>query len=67
MIRLDVQDYCQNCSEFEADAENPKRLFAGLRTIEITDTIVRCKNRKKCENIKLCLEKKVNEHEQTKG
>lgn len=57
MIKLDIQPYCQNCLNFEADVEPPKRAYAGSDIVCQTDTIVRCERRKYCENMKRYLER----------
>jgi hypothetical protein len=56
MIRIDVQDYCQACLDFEPDVEKPKKIYFGNGVIDQTDTVVRCKYRKHCEGIKRYLE-----------
>lgn len=62
MIRLDVQDYCQQCLEFTPDVEMPQKAY-GLNSdgseIEfvLSDTVVRCRYRKRCEAIKRYLDK----------
>lgn len=57
MIILDVQDYCQNCKDFDADVEKPKRVLSGDGNVLQTDTIIRCENRNRCEGIKKYLER----------
>jgi hypothetical protein len=57
MIRVEVQDYCQSCLEFEPDVENPTLLYAAFEVIEQTDTVIRCKHRTRCENIKRHIDK----------
>lgn len=52
MIRVDVQDYCQACCEFEADVENSTLLYALNEVVDQTDTIIRCEHRRRCETIK---------------
>lgn len=50
MIHLEVQDYCQNCDDFEpvkASALHVARV-AGGATLE---TFVRCENEKRCKQI----------------
>lgn len=58
-IRLEVQPYCENCLIFEADVENPKKLYtiADPSTISIGDTIIRCSNRNLCAGLKRYLER----------
>lgn len=41
MIELEVEEYCQNCSDFEADVSR----IAG---IIYCDTFIRCEHRGKC-------------------
>lgn len=57
MIRIDVQDYCQACLDFEPDIEKPTKFYSGSEVIEQTDTVVRCEYRKRCEGIKRYLER----------
>ena len=59
-IRLLVEKYCQNCSEFEADVE--KTNFFGSFD-EIHQTTILCKHRERCEEIKKYLKKEMKEKE----
>ena len=63
MIKLDVRPYCEDCLMFEADVEQPARMYGcdGNREAAIiqTDTIVRCSRRKLCEGLKRHLEKEM--------
>ena len=52
MIQIDVKDYCHTCTEFDPDVEYPTNIYANNEVALIGDTIVRCKDRRKCENIK---------------
>lgn len=59
MIKLEVQSYCDDCLYFEANVERPEliTMFADdgtqvKRTVGSVDTIVRCRNRFRCEHIK---------------
>ena len=64
MIRVEVQDYCQSCLEFEVDVENPTLLYVASKVVEQTDTVIRCKHRTRCENIKHHIDKeKEKSHE----
>ena len=45
MITLNIEDYCQNCPEFEAEME---RLYAGN---DICQTNLFCAHREKCRRI----------------
>ena len=51
MIRLKVAEYCHNCMSFEADVTLPQKTVNEHYLTTVSDTIVRCKNQKKCENI----------------
>ena len=66
MIRLDVQEYCQSCCDFEPDVIRPeKNVFTdvdGNRLVIQTDTIVRCKYAKRCENIRRYLKQQSEEN-----
>lgn len=63
MIRLDVEQYCQRCLDFTPDVTEPMRAygadFEGDNDILQTDTIVRCKYRKRCAGIKRYLEQQM--------
>lgn len=65
-IKLEVQEYCSECWDFTPDVIKPERIVlhneydAEVYSTQ-TDTIVRCKYAKRCENIKKYLSR------QTKG
>ena len=46
MIKLDVETYCQNCNEFEAECINATNEYW-----EPSEFIIRCKYASKCEHI----------------
>ena len=60
MIRLEVEEYCQQCLDFAADVTRPERVELqgtdGTHIFEYSDTIVHCKYRKRCSAIKRYLE-----------
>ena len=60
MIRLEIEEYCQNCLDFLPDVKRPARVedFSG-EDVVLGDTYVRCSNRKRCEAIKRYLERQV--------
>lgn len=52
MIRLEVEDYCQNCSKFEPDVDRSPVLYRDYDPEPyalIGDTIIRCEYRHICE------------------
>ena len=52
-IRLEVQPYCEDCLDFEADVEKPAIYYANFKVVETYgDTIIRCSHRDFCERIK---------------
>ena len=58
MIKIDVKGYCQSCTDFEPDVQRPEKLYPiGSEEVTVTDTIIRCRYRKRCETIKRYLEK----------
>lgn len=61
-IRLEIQPYCSECCDFEADVTKPERKRDG-RDGEpyLSDTIIRCRNAKRCEAIKRYLVNKTKE------
>ena len=54
MIGLEVEDYCQNCPEFNVEVEALS--YADGFGEEIFHHTVRCKHAKRCEHIKEYLE-----------
>lgn len=59
MIRVNVKDYCSDCLDFEPDVEKPHVLYSGTDKVFVGDTIIRCKYRDRCEQMKRYLEKKM--------
>lgn len=55
MIILDIQEYCHDCRDFEADVDKPERQTVGDTVVQ-TDTIIRCERRNRCASIKRYLE-----------
>ena len=51
MIRLELKDYCHDCVGFEADVEGPTKLYTMGDVVVQSDTVVRCKHRKRCAHI----------------
>ena len=57
-IRLEVESYCDDCLDFEADVEKPTIYYANFEVVETYgDTVIRCSHRDFCERIKNHLEK----------
>ncbi len=65
MIRVDVKDYCSECMDFEPDVEKPQKIYCGGFESTITDTVIHCKNRRRCDNIRRYFERKDTSHEQS--
>lgn len=59
MIRLEVQPYCQECLDFEADVDKAELISDGPMSRLQSDTIVRCERRRRCESIRKFLEQKM--------
>lgn len=51
MIELKINDYCQDCPEFDADIDEYFRMDGGAK-----HTLISCKHEKKCLSIKTHLE-----------
>jgi hypothetical protein len=49
MIRLQVEDYCQNCEEFKPETQVMSRGYVGMNSK--VDTTIQCSNAKKCERL----------------
>ena len=61
MIRLNVEDYCQSCLDFNPEVTRPMRystLDGDLRLQ--SDTIIECEHRNRCAGIKRYLERQMN-------
>lgn len=65
MIRLEVEEYCSQCPEFEPDVDKKEEILQYQdfklminETIRLCDTVVRCKHAARCEGIKLYLKTK---------
>ena len=53
MIRVDVQEYCDCCCDFEPEVVRPKKYFKDdYDEITVGDTIIRCTHAKRCEAIR---------------
>lgn len=63
MIRLDIQDYCASCCDFEPDVTKPVKSSVVTDFYEVavvqSDTIVRCTHAKRCECIKRYLSQQL--------
>lgn len=60
MIRVDVEDYCQQCLDFSPDVTRPERLVPCKgEEITFSDTIIQCKYRKRCSGMMRFLEQHV--------
>ena len=60
MIHLEVEKYCHECSDFEADVRS-ESVYSFNRCVG-TDTTVRCTHRNRCEAIFRYLEREKNEN-----
>ena len=56
MIRIEVQPYCDACCDFDPDVKKPEKMFYNDGAFFQSDTIIRCKNAKRCESIKRYLD-----------
>ena len=63
MIRVEVEEYCHSCFEFEPDVTDPMKLFSLNGKVDQTDTIIRCGHRKRCALLKKYLERQMKEKE----
>lgn len=52
-IKLKVKPYCAECCDFESEVTPPERACSEWdnSTVFQTDTIIRCKNARRCEAI----------------
>lgn len=59
MIRLEVEEYCQDCMDFRAYVTPPQRIRLPNDEITLGDTIIQCEYRKRCMNLKRYLERQM--------
>lgn len=62
MINLKVEDYCQNCPDFEADVDKEKLYQHDLFEFEpimISETVVTCTRAHRCANLVRYLKKEI--------
>lgn len=52
MITLEVEPYCEYCMEFEPAVQKPDYVYMENEKIYISDTVIRCKFRERCERIR---------------
>lgn len=62
MIKLTVEDYCQNCPEFEADVIKTKAFCVDE---VINHTTITCEHRDKCAQLKSYIERNTNKNDIT--
>lgn len=67
MIVLEVQDYCHDCPSFEADVQRPEKMFADYNEVVMSNTIIHCEYRGRCERLKRYLERKIKSNGQTES
>lgn len=51
MIRINVEEYCHQCLDFNPDVIPPTRGIDEKGEPVQTDTIIQCKYRKRCANM----------------
>lgn len=57
MIKLEVEEYCDDCPEFDAHVEKAV-LFAGYSK-KYCNTNITCEHKNKCKRLKDMIEKKA--------
>lgn len=58
MIKLDVDEICHTCPNFEVEQCGGDKLFAGGELYIMSDIYIRCSNYALCSNIRRHLENK---------
>ena len=61
MIKLEVEEYCHSCLDFESDVRRAERVRNGHGELVLGDTIIHCAHRNRCANIKRYLERQSKE------
>ena len=67
MIRIEVEDYCHACMDFSPDVTKPTKYQAYDGEIFMSDTIVRCEHRRRCEALKKYIVRQMSETEEAVG
>ena len=65
MIRLEVEDYCQDCKAFEPDTD--RNMDFDDAQLYMTDTVVQCEKRNHCKRLVQYLERKLKAQEENHG
>lgn len=56
-IKVEVEEYCQNCPYFKADIKYPGEMVSVINGVEkgrwfnTNDTVIKCEYRKHCANL----------------
>lgn len=62
MIRVEVEEYCHSCLDFDPDVTEPQRaLSLDGKVVIQSDTIIRCAHQKRCASIRKYLERQMKE------
>jgi hypothetical protein len=60
LIRIEVEEYCQQCADFVPDVTAPERVMIGDKEVVFqTDTVIRCEYRRRCAGITRYLEHQI--------
>lgn len=59
MIKVEVEDYCQECLDFTPDLIKPERIRTEGGQLMYTDTIVQCKYHKRCAGVARYLQSQI--------
>ena len=66
MIKLEVEKYCENCPEFEADVDKTSYISSSMQSIHesFCNTVISCEHKNRCRVIMdyLSKEKKDEQH-----
>lgn len=63
MIRVDVEEYCHACMDFSPDVTKAVKYQAYDGEILMSDTVIHCENRRRCESIRKYLVRQMAEEE----
>lgn len=64
-IKLEVEDYCQQCFDFTADVKVDPRIerVGKDEKAAVADTIIRCKYARRCASLTRYLERQLKQKE----
>ena len=69
MIKLEVEKYCENCPEFEADVDKTSYISSSMQSIHesFCNTVITCEHSERCRVIMDYLSKEKEDEQHNKN